>query len=259
MLSIFAGDCLDWLAAMPDASADVTMADPPYSEHVHARSRSGNSKTLRNPNGSRSARKAPLSRDLGFASLTPTLQRDVACEMARVTRRWINVFCDVEQVSPWIYALQGAGLDYVRTCAWVKPNCSPQFTGDRPGSGFEAVVCAHRKGMKRWNGGGHRGVFVHNIENGRGGSRLHKTEKPIPLMMELIELFSERDELVIDPFAGSGSTGIACLRTGRRFAGAELDEAMAHTANERIEAEREHSTIAARRACQSPLFGDVPS
>lgn len=251
---IYPGDCLDWLAQMEDASADHSFTDPPYSEHVHAKSLRSNERTTHR-HKKRVARE-PSKRELGFVALTPSLQRDVACELARVVRRWIGVFCNVELVSPWIFALQGAGLDYVRTVPWIKPNSAPQFTGDRPSAAWECIVLAHRKGQKRWNAGGKRGFYIHPIEH---VDRINATEKPLPLMVELIEDFTDEGEMVIDPFSGGGTTGVACIRNARRFAGAELDPKMAAEANERLLAERDQSSLRARRAGQLPLLGSVPS
>jgi len=109
----------------------------------------------------------------------------------------------------------------VRTCIWDKVDGAPQFTGDRPAAGAEAIVVAHQPGKKEWNGGGRRNVFRYEV-NGQRGDKPHPTTKPLPLMRELVELFTDRDELVLDPFAGSGSTGVACNQLGRRFLGWEL-------------------------------------
>lgn len=254
---IHVGDCLEWLATLGDDSVDHTITDAPYSEHVHAKSMRSSERT--NHRRKQRVVKQPSKRELGFSSLTPALQRDVSCELARVTRRWVMVFANVELVSPWIFALQGAGLDYVRTMPWIKPNGAPQLSGDRPAAAWECIVLAHRKGRKRWNGGGKRGYYVHNIANGGTASgRVHTTEKPISLMMELVTDFTDAGELVIDPFAGGGTTGVACIRLGRRFLGAELDEAMGRSANERLAAETEDSSITARRAGQLPLHRITP-
>lgn len=76
-------------------------------------------------------------------------------------------------------------------------------------------------------------ILRHQRPNGRQVNR-HPTEKPIPLMAELIESSTRRDEVVLDPFAGSGSTLVAALITGRRAIGCELDERYVDVAVERI-------------------------
>lgn len=66
----------------------------------------------------------------------------------------------------------------------------------------------------------------------------HMTAKPVDLLRHLIRIFSDKDSLVLDSFAGSGSTGVASLLEGRNFIGIEIDEDMADTAEKRI---REYS------------------
>lgn len=64
----------------------------------------------------------------------------------------------------------------------------------------------------------------------------HPTEKPVPLMAEYISNSSQRGDAVLDPFMGSGSTGVAAVELGRKFIGIEIDENHFQTACERIEA-----------------------
>lgn len=65
-------------------------------------------------------------------------------------------------------------------------------------------------------------------------SNLHKTQKPIALLEELIKTFTNEGDLILDNCMGSGSTGVACLNTGRDFIGIELDDAMFKVAENRI-------------------------
>lgn len=88
----------------------------------------------------------------------------------------------------------------------------------------EAIVAAWcGSGHSRWNGGGRRNLFRH-MTNQSDRHGVHPTEKPVSLMRELIGLFSDPGNLVCDPFAGSGTTGVAAVKLGRRFAGIELDQ-----------------------------------
>lgn len=66
-------------------------------------------------------------------------------------------------------------------------------------------------------------------------SNLHPTQKPVALLEELIKTYTNENELVLDNCMGSGSTGVACLNTGRNFIGIELDETYFNIAKERIE------------------------
>lgn len=188
---------------------------------------------------------------LSFEPISDEQRRWAAKETARLTKRWIAAFCQVEAAMKWSDAFATGGATTKRIGVWVKPDAMPQFSGDRPGMGYESIVFAHRKGRSKWNGGGRVGVFTFNKFDERSG---HETQKPTPLMLELVSLFTDPNELVLDPFAGSGTTGVACLRLGRRFIGIERDEKYAEIARERLEAETRGLSLTAARAGQLGLF-----
>ncbi|MDB4426011.1 DNA methyltransferase, partial [bacterium] len=73
----------------------------------------------------------------------------------------------------------------------------------------------------------------------RTGNKLHPTQKPVDLLQYLLEKFSDHNQNVFDPFMGSGSTGVACVNTGRNFIGIELDENYFNIASERIKQSEE--------------------
>lgn len=105
-LELRLGDCLDpvtGLASLADRSVDVICTDPPYSEHVHSRSRRGDTGFTEK----QSSRKATFNRnrDLGFESLTQDVMEAAADQFARLARRWVLVFCDVESSHLWAGAL----------------------------------------------------------------------------------------------------------------------------------------------------------
>lgn len=70
---------------------------------------------------------------------------------------------------------------------------------------------------------------IDNIKN-----KLHPTQKPVELMKILIENSSNKNDIVLDCFMGSGSTGVACLETGRRFIGIEIEKKFFDVAVDRI-------------------------
>lgn len=76
-------------------------------------------------------------------------------------------------------------------------------------------------------------------------------------MLELVSLFTDPGEIVLDAFAGSGTTGVACLRLGRRFIGIEKDPKYAAVARERLRAESQGLSLRDARAGQLPMFGDA--
>lgn len=232
--SLGRGDCLAGLPLLPDRSVDCIITDPPYSAHVHAKSRRG--LTVTHVPGARD--EISERRDLGFEHITPEQMQAAAAQFARVARRWVLVFCDERSDHLWRAALESAGLEYLRTCWWRKLGGAPQFTGDRPAVPGESIVCAHRPGRKRWNGGGKQGFYSvpTAIDRDRSGldARVHTTQKPVRLMEALLLDFTDPGELVCDPFAGSGTTGVAALRLGRRFVGWERDAECHRAATERL-------------------------
>lgn len=249
--TVIEGDCLRVLPTIPDRAAAHVITDPPYSEHVHAvgqihKSQIG--KPGRKPGqGS--------GEDFGFAALTPRDLDGLAAAAARIATRWTLVFCDQEGADNWRLAMRANGLPPLRHGLWLKPDAMPQLTGDRPANGAEAIVIAHPEGRKRWNGGGRPAVWTYCIER---NDRCHTTQKPVPLMLQLVEDFTDPGELVLDPFCGSGTTGVACLRLGRRFIGIEKDPKYAAIARERLRAESQGLSLRDARAGQQPLFPGTP-
>ena len=226
------GDCLEGLRSLPDDSVDVVITDPPYDEHTHKAGRRGCT-GLREPTRPGAVRaQFNRNRSLGFDALTREQMGTSAEQFARVAKRWTLVFCALEMVGDsadddghgWRAAGERAGLEYVRTCLWHKLGSTPQFTGDRPANAAEAIVLFHRPGRKRWNGGGKHGYYAHPIvlDRGHGEARVHTTQKPLSLLRELIEDFTEPGEMVLDAYTGSGTTGVAAIRAGRSFLGFEL-------------------------------------
>jgi site-specific DNA-methyltransferase (adenine-specific) len=108
----------------------------------------------------------------------------------------------------------------IRVGVWVKNDPAPQFTGDRPGTGWESLLIMHPSGKKRWNGGGRPAVWRTNIcKNGNE----HPAQKPVELMAALVSDFTDAKESVLDPYMGSGTTGVACMNLGRYFIGIERE------------------------------------
>ena len=164
---------------------------------------------------------------INFDSITPERFRKDCGAWVEMTRRWVLLTCE------WRHAatLEDAGLPLVRLGVWVKPNGAPQFTGDRPGTGWEAVAILHRAGKKQWNGGGHHAVWSYPTVQGE-----HPTQKPEPLLARWMVDFTDPGETVFDPFMGSGTSGVAAVKRGRGFIGIEQDPQHFDTACRRIEA-----------------------
>lgn len=235
--TVLDGDCLAILPTLPPKSVAHVITDPPYSEHVHDVGQVSKDHSERT--------------SFGFAAVDASIHAGLAAAAFCAAQRWSVVFCDAEGISAWRGAFSGAGVDPLRVGAWIKPDAMPQLTGDRPAAGFEALVIAHVPGRKRWNGGGRAAVWTHCIER---ADRAHPTQKPVSLMLDVVADFTDPGEVVLDPFTGSGTTGVACLRLGRRFIGIEKDPKYATLARERLEAESKGLTLRDARAGQLSLL-----
>lgn len=193
------------LPALPDMSVDHAILDPPYSAWVHG------GRTRTNKGG------AGTVVDLGFRPLSAVVRNAVAAQLARVVRRWCVVFSDSEGAHLWIAALEAAGMRYVRWGQWHRIGSTPQMTGDRPAAASEALIIAHGPERIRWNGGGRAAYWESMLAGRKGGEqRTHTAQKPLDLMQALVRDFTDRGDLIIDPFSGSGTTGEAAVRLGRR-------------------------------------------
>lgn len=238
------GDCLDpvtGMSSLRDKSVDHVITDPPYEAEAHTEGRRIKPRGWQNVDGECVAEYA-----VDFEPITGDVRASSAREMVRASRRWQVVFCQVEAVSLWRDALVAGGATYKRACAFIKPGAQPQLSGDRPGMGYESIVTSHSPGKSRWNGGGKVGVYSSPraaIVEGR--QQLHMTEKPLPIMEALIRDFTDPGDLILDPFAGSGTTGVAAIRLGRRFIGWERDPKYHAIAVKRLTAAREQLELCA--------------
>lgn len=224
-VTIYHGDCLDLLPSMPANSVDAVITDPPYESEAHTKGRRAFS-------GKTSAwfpKGVCETRPLDFEPITAGQRADVGRHLNLVSEGWILVFCQVEAAMLWRDALSPAR--YIRTQIWRKSDGAPQFTGDRPGMGYESIVtCWSGAERPDWNGGGRHGVYDHPTSKGGG----HLTQKPEPLMAELVELFSSPGDLILDPFGGSGTTAVAAKRLGRRCILIEQQEKYCEIAAKRL-------------------------
>lgn len=235
------GDNAEILPRMADGSVAVTIQDPPYEAEAHTSQRRINGKTS---GDSRLVRDAPIAE---FPPITEAERNENGLQVARLTRRWALTFCQVEAVHLWRASLTASKAHrYVRTSVFIKEDPQPQMTGDRPGMGWESIVITHPKGRPHWNGGGRCGVFF--ALSGKSVDRrdqrsLHPTQKPTELMLELVSLFTDPDDVILDPYCGSATTLVAALRLGRRAIGIEKSAHFVDIARRRMVAEESHRSL----------------
>lgn len=227
--TLYHGDCLQIAPTLQGVDAVVT--DPPFEQEAHTLQRRINRGKTRG-----GACDSVDVESIGFDAIKES-ERIGICQWAGSNvSGWFLAFCQAEAVSEWRNAMSLSGVSYKRAMVWIKPDGMPQYSGDRPGMGYESIAAGWcGSGRSSWNGGGSHGVFTYTKNS--GGKHDHPTQKPVPLMERLLNLFSNSGHLVLDPFMGSGTTGVACIRTGRRFIGIEIDPKHFKTACDRIQHE----------------------
>ena len=219
-ITIFNADCRDVLPTLE--RVDHVITDPPFEAEAHTLGRR------------QSVDGVVTDRPLDFTPIDEATRFRAGGEIARLANGWILVFCQVEAAMTWRDALCPPAR-YMRTQIWRKNDGAPQFTGDRPGMGYESIVtCWAGEGRSRWNGGGKHGCYDYLTVRGGTG---HLTEKPLPLMRELVSLFTDPGNLILDPFMGSGTTLRAAKDLGRRAIGIELEEKWCEVAAKRLSQE----------------------
>lgn len=222
--TLYLADCEEVFRNLPEIVVDAIISDPPYGDTETHRSHLSTT-ILRNGE--------PAGQALGFAGWS-------AEDCVRHVRRWTEIAAGwVVFTCEWKYMhLLHADGTLVRFGIWRKPDGAPQFTGDRPGMGWEAVAICHGRGRARggsnrktWNGGGKHAFW--EVPKGSSTSR-HPTAKPVRLYESFVADFTQPDDLVLDPYMGAGTTGVACVNLGRRFMGIEINPRHFDIACERI-------------------------
>jgi site-specific DNA-methyltransferase (adenine-specific) len=228
---VLEGDCREILPTITGKVGHV-ITDPPYDERTHSSAKTSAIGKVHNV-------------DFGFA---PLADFEHVQAILRVTRGWLVAFCALEQLG---YYRDAAPDAWVRAGIWDRQAGTAFARSDRPFQGAEGIAIMHGDGAKVFPAGAKRAVWSSTTER---NDREHPTQKPITLMLELIQDFTSPGDIILDPFSGSGTTGVACLRLGRRFIGIERDPKYFRLACDRLRAEEHGSTLQAARSGQEPLF-----
>ena len=193
-------DCMEGFKLLPDNYVDMVLTDIPYGA------------VNRKDNGLRNLNKDKAD-DVNFDVI------DLLEELLRVTKGQIIIFCGKEQFST-IYEFFAGERGTTRPIVWEKTNPSPMNGQYVYLSGVELAVWFKPRGRKIFNAHCKNTVFRYS----NGSRKLHPTQKNLDLFTELLLDNSEETEIILDPFSGSGTTAVACLKTGRKFIGFELDK-----------------------------------
>ena len=199
------GDCIEVMQDLPDRCVDLVVTDPPYL--VSYTDREG--RRIANDDNSRGVEPA-------FAEVYRVLKPDSFC----------ICFYGWNHAEKFLDAWKKAGFTPVGHFVWVKPYASKV--------GF-ARAC-HEQAYLLAKGHPRKPVDPPSdvLDWRYTGNKLHPTQKPVEALLPLIEAYSRRGDVVLDPFSGSGTTAVAARQLGRQPIGIEMDWNYCCVANERL-------------------------
>lgn len=225
MIKLLQGDCLELMKNISDNSIDLIVTDPPYK--TTSRGNAGNS------GGMLQKQINKQGKVFEFNNIKP---KEYVNEFYRVLKDGCHCYVMTNHVNliEMLNTFTECGFHFIKNIIWNKGN---KIMGQYYMSQYEYIMFFRKgKGKKINNCGTSDILSVPNIKSKNDeGKNLHDTEKPIKLMQILIENSSKENQLILDPFMGIGSTGIACKNINRNFIGMELDEKYFNIAKERIE------------------------
>lgn len=226
-IKLYWGDCLKIMDEMiaDGVKVDAIIIDPPYELENHGGTKSPMSK-----------RAAKVRDEIEF--ITKGFDYENVFEKMLKLCKTPNLilFCSNNQISKTMSFFENKKLS-TTLLVWKKTNPSPLCNGKYI-SDLEYVVYVRGKNAP-WNNNAPTSVKYKekNYPFVSPNKKRHPTEKPVKLMEEFILLHNLENQTILDPFMGSGTTGVACKRTGRNFIGIELDLNYYMMAQERINAD----------------------
>lgn len=209
-------DCLEGLAAVPDNSVDLIVTDPPYFLSMgHAGSKENAFAT--------NSDQVNSNRTFGDLAIAKPFYRQLFQEYRRVLKPGgaFYFFTDWRGYA-FYFPIMNAELPVRNMIVWDKksgPGSYYTFAHELIIYGTAASRLLHKGGTNVWR--------LPAFSSGAAktdGKKVHPTQKPVEIIQKMIEDSSEPGGVVLDTFMGSGTTAVACLRTGRNFIGFELDE-----------------------------------
>ena len=221
------GDCLERMKEIPDGSVDMVLTDPPYNI-----ARDNNFSTM-----------GRAGIDFGEWDKGADLFSYIN-EVYRVLNKdgSFVVFNDWKNLGDIARYAENLGFVTKDMLRLEKSNPMPRNRDRRYITDYECAIWFTMPKAKwtfnRQDSSYQRPKFVHSIDKG-----LHPTQKSLSLMEQLLLVHTNKGDIVLDPFMGSGTTGVACANTDRSFIGIELDEGYFEIASKRIADAKEKQEV----------------
>ena len=244
---VIIGDCVAELEKLPAACVDLVFADPPYNLQLQG--------DLKRPDDSRvDAVDDAWDKFESFGAYDDFIRAWLlACRRVMKPNATLWVIGSYHNIFRVGTLLQDLGFWILNDIVWRKSNPMPNFRGRRFTNAHETLIWAARDLANRSYTFNYEALKAGNDDiqvrsdwfiplctgeerlKGRDGKKLHPTQKPEALLARVLLSASSPDDLVLDPFCGSGTTGAVAHRLRRRFIGIERDADYAAAARKRIE------------------------
>ncbi len=225
MIDIRCGNSLTILDELADNSIDLIVTDPPYK--VTSRGCAGTS-------GGMLQKK--INKQGKVFQHNKVNIKDYASDLYRVLKNGSHcyIMCNHKNLQEMLNTLTSVGFHFTKCLIWNKSN---KIMGQFYMSQFEYILFLRKGKAKKINHCGTSDIInIANIKTkNEFGKNIHDTEKPIELMEILIKNSSNKNDLILDPFMGVGSTGIACKNLKRRFLGIEIDSTYFELSKQRMQ------------------------
>jgi modification methylase len=245
---IMVGDCVAEMTKIPAQSVDLVFADPPYNLQLQG--------DLKRPDDSRvDAVDDDWDKFASFSAYDDFTRAWIAaCRRVMKPNATLWVIGSYHNIFRVGTVLQDLGFWILNDIVWRKSNPMPNFRGRRFTNAHETLIWAARDAAKRDYTFNYEALKAGNDDvqmrsdwflplctgeerlKGRDGKKLHPTQKPEALLARVILAASRPDDLVLDPFCGTGTTGAVARRLSRRFIGVERAKDYAAAAEKRIAA-----------------------
>ena len=245
---VLVGDCVAGMAKLPAASVDLVFADPPYNLQLQG--------DLKRPDDSRvDAVDDDWDKFASFSAYDDfTRAWLTACRRVMKPAATLWVIGSYHNIFRVGALMQDLGFWILNDIVWRKSNPMPNFRGRRFTNAHETLIWAARDAAKRSYTFNYEAMKAGNDDvqmrsdwfiplctgeerlKGRDGKKLHPTQKPEALLARVILAASRPDDLVLDPFCGTGTTGAVARRLRRRFIGFERQADYADAAGKRVAA-----------------------
>jgi site-specific DNA-methyltransferase (adenine-specific) len=210
-------DCLEGMKQLEDNSVDLVVTDPPYGINICSGGKVGGDKPFGNKKVTIGGDNIAKAKDYGIQEWDKSIpSKEIFDQMLRVSKNQIifggNYFIEyLYNSSCWL--------------VWDKDNTGNFADCELAWTSFKTAV---RKYKHRWNG-----MLQEDMKWKE--TRHHPTQKPVKLFRDIIRDYSKENDLILDPFIGSGTTAIACKQLNRRFIGFEISKEYCEVANERLQ------------------------